>query len=136
MRNNARKNRWFALLAAMSLLAAAPLFAHHGTGASYDLTKKVTLTGVVTEWIYTNPHAELFFDVKDSSGNVVHWGGELGSPGVLRQMGWSKTTFKAGDMVTVTVSPSKAGTTIGVVDQSKPIVVNGKELPGRASNAE
>jgi hypothetical protein len=51
-------------------------------------------------------------------------------------MGWSKTTFKAGDMVTVTVSPSKAGTTIGVVDQSKPIVVNGKELPGRASNAE
>jgi hypothetical protein len=130
------KEKLFLILVITSLLTGVPAFAHHGTGASYDLTKKVTLSGIVTEWIYTNPHAELFFDVKDSSGNLVHWGGELGSPGVLRQMGWSKTTFKAGDVITVTVSPSKAGTTIGVVDQSKPVIVNGKELPGRANNAE
>jgi hypothetical protein len=136
MGNSTGREKWFVLLAMVSLLAAGPVFAHHGTSASYDMSKKVTLTGVVTEWIYTNPHAELFFDVKDSSGNMVHWGGELGSPGVLRQSGWSKSTFKAGDMITLTVSPSKAGTNVGVVDQSKPVVVNGKELPGRGGNAE
>src|SRR5579884_3573913 len=134
--NYAGKAKTCVVCCAIVLSATVPAFAHHGTQASYDLTKKVTLNGVVTEFIYTNPHAELFFDSKDSSGNVVHWGGELNSPGVLRQLGWSKTTFKAGDMITLTVSPSKAGTNFGVVDQAKPIIVNGKELPGRAGNGE
>ena len=118
------------------LLVTLPLSAHHGTSASYDQKKTVTLTGVVTEFVYSNPHAQLYIDVKDSSGKVVHWGGELNSPGNLRRDGWSKTTFKPGDQITVTVNPSKAGTPVGVVDRSKPVIVNGKELPGRAGNAE
>jgi hypothetical protein len=115
---------------------ALTLFAHHGTNASYDPNKSVTLTGTVTEWIFSNPHSQLFFDVKDSSGTVVHWGGELQSPGNLRKDGWSKTTFKAGDQITLTVHPSRAGTPVGVVDRSKPVVVNGKPLPAPAPNAE
>jgi hypothetical protein len=119
-----------------TLSVSTATLGHHGTGASYDQTKSVTLTGVVTEFVYSNPHAQLFFDVKDASGKVVHWGGELNSPGNLRRDGWNKTTFKPGDQVTLNVNPSKAGTPVGVVDRSKPIVVNGKELPGRANNAE
>ena len=122
-------------LLAMALVSL-PLFAHHGTAASYDASKSITLTGVVTEFVYSNPHAQLFFDVTDSSGKVVHWGGELNSPGNLRRDGWSKTTFKPGDKVTLNVNPSKAGTPVGNVDRSKPVIVNGKELPGRAGNAE
>jgi hypothetical protein len=90
----------------------------------------------VTEFVFSNPHAQLFFDVKDSSGKIVHWGGELNSPGNLKRDGWTKTTFKAGDQVTLSVNPSKAGTPVGNVDRSKPVIVNGKELPGRAGNAE
>src|SRR5204862_1296064 len=104
------------ILIAVALLAGtASLFAHHGTNASYDPSKSVTLTGTITEWIFSNPHSQLFFDVTDNSGKVVHWGGELQSPANLRKDGWSKTTFKAGDQITLTVHPSRAGTPVGVV---------------------
>src|SRR5216117_3060067 len=121
----------------VALLAGVlTLFAHHGTNASYDPNKSVTLTGTVTEWVFSNPHSQLFFDVKDSSGKIVHWGGELNSPGNLKRDGWTKTTFKAVDQVTLNVNPSKAGTPVGNVDRSKPVILNGKELPGRAGNGE
>ena len=125
----------FFCLLVLSLIAT-PLFAHHGTAASYDSSKSITLTGTVTEFVFSNPHAQLFFDVKDSSGKIVHWGGELNSPGNLKRDGWTKTTFKAGDQVTLNVNPSKAGTPVGNVDRSKPVILNGKELPGRAGNGE
>jgi Family of unknown function (DUF6152) len=118
------------------LVGTASVFAHHGTNASYDPGKSVTLTGTITEWIFSNPHSQLFFDVKDGSGKVVHWGGELQSPANLRKDGWSKTTFKAGDQITLTVHPSRAGTPVGVVDRSKPVVVNGKPLPGPTPETE
>ena len=111
------------------LALCAPLFAHHGTNISYDHDKPVSLTGTVTEFAWLNPHAQLYFDVKDAAGNVVHWAGELNSPGVLARSGWSKRTFKAGDQVSLTVFPSKAGAAVGVVDQAKGVVLNGKPLP-------
>jgi hypothetical protein len=119
-----------------ALLLTIPLFAHHGTSISYDSTKPITLKGVVTEFVFLNPHAQLYFDVKEADGKVVHWGGELNSPGNLRRDGWSKETFKPGDQVMLTLHPSRAGTPVGNVDRSKPVVVNGKELPGRARNEE
>jgi Raf kinase inhibitor-like YbhB/YbcL family protein len=111
--------------------ASVPLIAHHGTNASYDLSQSVTLTGTVTEWVFVNPHAQLYFDVTDNTGKLVHWGGELNSPTNLRRDGWTKEAFKAGDKITLSVNPARAGTPVGVVDRSKPVIVNGKELPGR-----
>jgi hypothetical protein len=119
-----------------ALLSARTLSAHHGTSISYDATKPITLKGTVTEFVFQNPHAQIYFDVKDADGKVVHWGGELNSPGNLRRDGWSKETFKAGDQITLTVHPSRAGTPFGNVDRSKPVILNGKELPGRARNEE
>jgi hypothetical protein len=136
MNNTARARAVSVFVTLAVALFSIPLFAHHGTAASYDQSKSLTLTGVVTEFVYSNPHAQIYFDVTDSSGKVVHWGGELNSPGNLRREGWSKTTFKPGDKITLTVNPSKAGTPVGNVDRSKPIILNGKELAGRPANAE
>jgi hypothetical protein len=120
-------------LAGMSLLLCSTLFAHHGTGISYDGSKEVTLTGTVTEFKWSNPHAQLYFDVKDETGKVVSWAAELNSPGVLSREGWTRNKFKAGDEVTITVNPSKAGTPVGNTVRSKPILVGGKEVvAGRA----
>jgi Family of unknown function (DUF6152) len=102
-------------------------FAHHGTG-TYDSTKSVTLSGTVTEFAFTNPHAALYFDVKDASGKVVNWAIEMNSPGVLARAGWSKRMFKYGDQITITVRPSKAGTPVGLINRQKPVIVNGKEV--------
>src|SRR5579885_2832523 len=65
------------LAALVLLLTGAPVFAHHGTGVSYDASKPLTMKGVVTEFRYANPHPQLFFDVKDDKGEVVHWSGEF-----------------------------------------------------------
>ena len=50
------------LLFAALLAAVIPAVAHHGTGASYDLSNPITLEGTVTEFHYANPHPQLFFD--------------------------------------------------------------------------
>jgi hypothetical protein len=114
-------------LVIVGLLVCMPLLAHHGTG-TYDSTKSVTLSGTVTEFAYTNPHAALYFDVKDAQGKMVNWAIEMNSPGVLTRAGWSKRTFKAGDQITITVRPAKAGTPVGLINRSQPVIVNGKQV--------
>src|SRR5262245_21186695 len=123
-----------AALAAGLLLVGGPALAHHGTG-TYDSTKSVTLSGVVTEFAFTNPHAALYFDAKDASGKVVNWAIEMNSPGVLRRAGWTKATFKAGDQITITVRPAKAGTPVGLINRSQPVLVNGKQVLSGDRNA-
>ena len=116
-----------AVLIAGLVLVCRPAFAHHGTG-TYDSTKSVTLSGAVTEFAFTNPHAALYFDVKDEKGKVVNWAIEMNSPGVLARAGWTKKMFKLGDQITITVRPSKAGTPVGLINRQKPVIVNGKEV--------
>jgi hypothetical protein len=115
------------LVAAGFLALSVPARAHHGTG-TYDNTKSVTLSGTVTEFSFTNPHVALYFDAKDASGKVVNWAIEMNSPGVLRRAGWTKNTFKAGDQITITVRPAKAGTPVGLINRAQPVLVNGKQV--------
>ena len=114
------------MLAALTL--AVPASAHHGTNVSYDHDKPVTLNGTVTEFVWKNPHVQLYFEVKDASGVAQPWASELNSPSVLSRQGWTRTHFKPGDALTITDFPSKSGTTVGVVDRTKPILVGGKEV--------
>src|SRR5580698_1690611 len=87
-----------------SLVNSAPLFAHHGA-ASFDTTKRLTLKGSVVGWFWANPHCFLRFDVKDDSGQIVHWVVETQSGANIIPAGYTKNTFKSGDEVTVTFEP-------------------------------
>lgn len=99
----------FILLAALvASLLSVPVFAHHGT-AAYDTTKTVTVKGHVTQFNFINPHCQVFFDVTDEKGAAEKWQAELTSPNHLIRTGWSKTTLKAGDEVTVTGYRAKDG---------------------------
>lgn len=98
-----------AILAAAILLCGSPLFAHHGTGVAYQTDKWLTLTGTVTEWMWSNPHCGILFDVTDEQGNVAHWGAELGNPHQLSNAGFSKDVLKPGDKVTIVGHPSRSG---------------------------
>ncbi len=108
-------------LSVVALLALGmPLSAHHGTGVSYDASKPVTMTGVVTEFRYANPHPQLFFDVTDDKGNVAHWSGEFyPNPAQLVQAGWGRKRSEAaltpGTKITVTVAPARAGGPVGAL---------------------
>ena len=104
---------------------SVPLFAHHGA-ASFDTSKMVTVTGTVTEYIWSNPHVLVKLDAKDDNGNVAHWVVEAWNPVTQAGRGWSKNTFKPGDEVTADVTPAKNNQTVG--EFRGRIVINGKEL--------
>jgi hypothetical protein len=87
---------------------SVPLFAHHGT-ASYDTSKMVTVKGTVTDFQFSNPHVLLFLDVKDDKGNVQKWQGELTSPNHLERAGWTRTSLKPGDQITISSYLAKSG---------------------------
>ena len=96
------------LLTIILLAFAGTVSAHHGS-ASYDMTKSVALKGTVTDFQFVNPHVLIYIDVKDASGNVAKWAGELTSPNRLSRLGWTKSTLKVGDEVTMEGAPSKSG---------------------------
>lgn len=90
------------------------LSAHHSM-AGYDDTKKITLSGTVTEYRWRNPHAWVVWEVKDENGKVVQWSGELPAINTDQALGMSKNSLKTGDEISVTINPSKLGTQDGRV---------------------
>ena len=98
------------LVAVGFLMVSVPLAAHHGAAAfETDPAKRLVLKGTVTDWIWSNPHCGILFDVTDDQGNVVHWGAELGNPHMLSTAGFSKDLLKPGDKVTITGHPARSG---------------------------
>jgi hypothetical protein len=91
------------------LLAARPIVAHHAFSAEFDMSKPVKLTGPVTKFDWTNPHAWIYIDAKDESGKVANWGFELGGASGLMRQGWTRFTLKPGDVVTIEGSRAKNG---------------------------
>ena len=105
----------FAILSLVVLLGT--LISAHHSRAGYDSTagKLVTNNGVVSNVIWRNPHVFVVWDVKDNSGALVKWTGELSSPSTMISEGMSRDTFKAGDPITATFMPAKAGTPHGLL---------------------
>jgi hypothetical protein len=112
-------------VAVVLLSTTMPLFAHHGTSV-FDTSKTLTMKGRVTEWDWSNPHCLLQFDVKNESGEVVHWIAETQNPGNMVYIGWAKASFKPGDEVAVTLLPAKNGRPFGRIKQV--VLPNGKTL--------
>ena len=67
----------------------------------------------MTEWLWANPHCFLKIDVKDESGTTRNWNLETGNPTDITPNGYRRTSFKAGDGVTVTITPVKSGAPVG-----------------------
>jgi hypothetical protein len=104
---------------------SVPLSAHHGT-ASFDTGKTVTVKGTVTEYVWSNPHVLVKVDAKDENGNIAHWVLEAQNPVTQAGRGWSKNTFKAGDEVSLDITPAKNNGPVGEIRGR--IVINGKEF--------
>jgi hypothetical protein len=113
-------------LLVLGLGVPAALVAHHGN-AIYDQTKAVTVQGVVTDWLWANPHCLLDFDVKDDKGNTVHWTAEVSNPPDMMNRGWTRRMFKPGDQVTITMVVAKNGEPVGRIAR---VVINGKTFEG------
>jgi len=90
------------LVAGMSFaLSGIPALAHHSFAAEYDEAKPFKITGIVTKFDMTNPHAWIHVDVKNPDGTVVSWAFETASPNTLFRRGFRKDFLKPGNMVTI-----------------------------------
>jgi hypothetical protein len=125
-----KRMAFFALIAAFFALASVAL-AHHGT-ANYDTNKSVAVKGSVTDFQFINPHVLIFMDGKDETGNVQKWQGELTSPNRLSRVGWTKSSLKAGDTITISGYPAKSGSP--EVWIQKVVLASGEELSTGGGN--
>lgn len=121
-----RNKAILSLLAFGILIAVAgPAFAHHGA-AAYDSSKVTTVTGTVTDFKFVNPHVMISVDVKDpATGKTEKWEGELTSPNHLERAGWTKSTIKPGDEVTMSGSALRSGAPAMAI---KKVMKNGEEI--------
>jgi translation initiation factor IF-1 len=101
----------FMLCAALSLPQTA--LPHH-SNVAFEVEKVITITGVVKEMRWSNPHTWLTVIV-DENGKKVEWACEGRAPGILLRSGWSKSSLKPGDKVTVDMSPAKDGSKTSLV---------------------
>jgi len=84
--------------------------AHHSS-AMYDQEKTLTLRGVVTQLRWTSPHVNVSVLADLGRGQAgVAWVLEATSPGNLMRAGWTRTSIKVGDRVSVVVAPLRDGT--------------------------
>ena len=96
------------LAGAIALAGSSPAWSHH-SHAMFDHDKEVTIKGTVTDWVFRNPHVFLYVNVKTDSGEMVKYAVEMSNITNMLKVGFSRTTFKAGDEVTVTVHPLNDG---------------------------
>jgi len=107
------------------VLMAVTARAHHST-AMYDTQNPVTITGKVTRFEWTNPHAFVFLEVTDENGKVVEWEVEMMSLNHLRSYGWTSRTVKPGETITATGSPARSGAPSMIANRMK--LPDGREI--------
>src|SRR6185312_17125004 len=89
--------------------------AHHSF-AMFDHVNRVTLSGTVTQFQWTNPHVFIELDVPDGSGSIKHYSIECASPNVLQRIGWKFTDVKKGDKITLLINPLRNGAAGGMLE--------------------
>jgi len=100
----------FAAGALVALATAVPVRAHHAFAAEFDSNQPITLRGAVTRVEWINPHTWIHLDVKDSSGKVIEWMIEGGTPNTLLRRGVDKNSLPAGTEIVVEGYRAKNGT--------------------------
>jgi hypothetical protein len=100
--------RTHAILAALLVGACGAAFAHHSF-SMFDMKTTKAISGTVKQFEWTNPHTWLWMMVPNEKGELEQWGIEGMSPNFLGRRGWSKSTLKPGDKVTVEIHPLRNG---------------------------
>ena len=100
---------------ALAVYMAVSVFAHHATTAVFDLARKVTVTGTLTQVDWVNPHIAMLIDAKNGSGDIQSWRIETNPPAWFQRINLERQNFaKAiGQTVIVEVNPAKDGTPYG-----------------------
>jgi hypothetical protein len=91
----------------VAVVSSAPATAHHSNPLYFDMTKAITLEGLIlrVEWI--NPHALMFLQSKNAKGEQETWTIQGTSPVNFARKPELKERLKAGLRVAVRVFPQR-----------------------------
>jgi hypothetical protein len=120
--------------AAIVVLFATPVSAHHPFTAEFDWKQPVTITGTVSKLDWANPHAHIYVDSKAADGQTKSWTFELGGLNALAAAGWNKSIVRTGDTVVIDAWLSKSQSSLANVKSIK--LPDGRELSGASSIAD
>jgi len=121
-----------ALFAAALIVTANHSAVAHHSFAAFDVTTQQTVTGNVRQVDWTNPHIWLWIDVPNEHGGSDTYGFEGMSPNFLARRGWTRTTLKTGDKITISFRPMKDGSKGGMFMTGQ--MANGKVLSMMGGN--
>jgi hypothetical protein len=93
--------------AILACVWSTPADAHHSSAATYDVSKNVRLEGKIVQILLRNPHSFLHIEVSDQDVGMQRWSLEWRSVGSLDQQGVKRDTLKIGDVVAITMNPSR-----------------------------
>ena len=105
---------------------AVTAFAHH-SAAEFDQSNPITITGMVKEFNFDNPHVSIKVEVKGANGQTEEWTTFGSPPNALVRVGWSGSILKAGEQVSILGLPSRYGRKVML--QVKITRANGESLP-------
>jgi hypothetical protein len=89
------------------LITGTAAYAHHSYAATYDVTKEVTLSGKLVQFVYRNPHSFVHIMVADDKGVQQRWAVEWSGTTQLGAQGVNRESLKVGDEVVITARPSR-----------------------------
>jgi hypothetical protein len=121
-------SRLLLAVAGTVLALGSPAIAHH-SGAGVDRTRTITVTGIVKEFRWTNPHSWIDMEVTNEKGAADLWSIEMNPPPYLVRSGWKSSTLKPGDKVSVTLNPIRTGEPGGIFVSVT--LADGRVLGGR-----
>jgi hypothetical protein len=102
-----RRSIPYALLAAAVVLTTAATSAHHSFGATYEVSKSITLEGAIVQFVYRNPHSFVHVEAPDTGGMPQRWAVEWGGTSQLERTGVKRESLKVGDKVVISGRPSR-----------------------------
>ena len=130
MKNNATNKMLVLACAAALTLTAVPAWAHHGDAGRYE-DNIVVMKGTVVEAQLITPHSIIVFDYTDDSGKTSRWQAEIGGRAqMIKDFGWTPTTLKPGDKITLTGRKVKSGAPyMNLTDRANVVMTDtGKEI--------
>jgi hypothetical protein len=96
-------------LALAAVIGGGAVSAHHSFAVFFDDTKTIEISGSVTDFRFSNPHAIISLEVKNKAGMIEEWKAETNAVTLLKRRGWTKDSLKAGEVVTIDGWPSRDG---------------------------
>jgi hypothetical protein len=91
-------------------LIPGPAVAHHSFGATYDVSKEISLKGTIVQISLRSPHSFFYVEAPDDKGEPQRWSVEGASVAQFAQQGVTRDAFKVGDTVEVICNPARSTT--------------------------